>query len=114
MILVKRDDVIDAWCLRVPKEDREDFPKVIRGLPSYEYEDLENDDVQTAHTKGFMEGWHEGYEAGLKEGPKGEWIRSEDTLTCPNCKIEMELPSYALMHMNFCPSCGCDMRKDKE
>ena len=34
MELINRDDVIDAWCERVPEGDREDFLRVIRNLPT--------------------------------------------------------------------------------
>ena len=49
--LINRDDVIDAWCERVPEGDREDFRRVIRNLPTVEDKEL--------YQRGFRAGQEE-------------------------------------------------------
>lgn len=50
------------------------------------------------------------------ERPKGEWKYSykEDTGECSNCGYEHYLGTYRQFADDFCPSCGADMRGDKE
>lgn len=40
--------------------------------------------------------------------PKGKWIQHESISECSECR------AYFYIESNYCPSCGADMRGEKE
>ena len=78
--LINRDDVIDAWCERVPEEDREDFRRVIRNLPT------------------------------VDSRPKGKWIIKPMETICSECNMsfstEIHYLNWEMGDPNYCPNCG--------